>query len=350
MSRKKDGQGKTKKRLADCTTTRTAHNSWDASLRERVQAAVLAGEDEAVLYGQMPKDGPLSAYRAVLDEHPEVFWLSGDVTVAEEPGKRTLRFTRLYPERATTRMQEELEAGVAQALAYAGEGASDLACVGRAYEWFCTHVRYLKSRLRWEDQTAYASLCLREAVCAGISRGFALVLRRMGIDAGMVAGGSDMRALETHAWNWAELGGVRLHVDVTQGVGLYARLGVVGHPFYLVPEEQVGRLRHVSDWGRGGAEPEGGQPAGGRAGVPFAPVVRVGTRKELRAALYLPCAGLRTNGGARLARTLRADEGLFASQEEFEACVRKLVAGVDAERAGFKGYVTYPAQTLVLWG
>ena len=329
-------------RLADGTTTRAAHPAWDDALYERVEAAVLAGEDEVVLFGQTPKDGPTYALQRVLDEHPEVFWLAGDCTLTEEPGRRVLRFRRLYPERDVTRMRAELDARVEQVAEFAGTGESDAERVGLVYERMCTHVRYRESRRAWEDQTAYAALCLREAVCAGISRGFALCLRRLGVRAGVVVGGSDARALDRHAWNVVELGGARLHVDVTQGVSLYGHAGVVGHPLYLVPEADVLVLRHV----------RGSRPAGEDAvpHAPMPPVEACASGKALRAALYDDCTQLRTRGGARAARTLRMDAGAFATQGEFEACVRRLVARVrQGGRAGFRGYATYPGQTLVLW-
>ena len=336
--------------LADGTTTRAAHPAWDDALYERVEAAVLAGEDEVVLFGQMPKDGPAYALRRVLDEHPEVFWLAGDFALAEEPGRRTLRLKRLYPERDAARMQAELDARVGEVVEFATVGTNDAERVELVYEWLCSRVRYRESRLAWEDQTAYAALCLREAVCAGISRAFALCLRRLGVCAGSVVGGADARALDRHAWNVVELAGQRLHVDVTQGVSLYARAGVVGHPLYLVPEAEVLALRHVREGQLEGAD---GARGGDAQGTPVPPVEACASKKALRAALYRSCAGLRTPGGERMALTLRMGAGVFATQGEFEACVRQLVARVrqaGGGSAGFRGYATYPGQTLVLWG
>lgn len=336
-------------RLADGTTTRAAHPAWDDALYERVEAAVLAGEDEVVLFGQMPKDGPAYALRRVLDEHPEVFWLAGDFALAEEPGRRTLRLKRLYPERDAARMQAELDARGGEVVEFAAAGTNDAERVELVYEWLCTRMRYRESRRAWEDQTAYAALCLREAVCAGISRAFVLCLRRLGLRAGIVVGGADTRALDRHAWNVVELTGHRLHVDVTQGVSLYARAGVVGHPLYLVPEAEALALRHVREGQLEGAV----QPVGGEALAPVSPVEVCPSKKALRAALYRSCAGLRTPGEGRMALTLRMGAGVFATQGEFEACVRQLVARVRQgghAGAGFRGYATYPGQTLVLWG
>lgn len=316
--------------------------AWDRRLRDQIAQAVLNNETEVTFYGQVPKEGLFDAVQDMLDEHPEVFWVSGASSMCSSLGQRILTLEPLYPPRAVSRMRGELAASLAHVAGLARAGSTDLERLELAYEWFCTHLRYAPSARAYEDQTSYAALCLRQAVCAGFARGFQLVLDALGVQGGVVVGSSDLRSVDRHAWNYVVLDGEPLHVDVTAGICSFARTHVLCHPLYLLPETRVQGFRYVRDDAPGAGRE-------GQARVPDLPFVATcSSKKELRALLYRDCSQVRSPSGSRCALTVLIDPGVFETPGQFRAHMDKLLAGSVAGM-GFTGYCLHGGYVLELW-
>ena len=90
-------------------------------------------------------------------------------------------------------------------------------------------------RYQFEDQTAWAALILRTAVCGGYADAFAFMMEPLGIEAYYVSG----LIPDYHAWNMVRIGGQWYHIDVTWGRRDFGGYHLVVYDWFLLSDNAV---------------------------------------------------------------------------------------------------------------
>ncbi|MCL2376721.1 MAG: stalk domain-containing protein [Defluviitaleaceae bacterium] len=90
-------------------------------------------------------------------------------------------------------------------------------------------------RYQFEDQTAWAALVLRTAVCGGYADAFAFMMEPLGIDVYYISG----FVPEYHAWNMVRVGGQWFHIDVTWARRNFDGYHLVIYDWFLISDNAV---------------------------------------------------------------------------------------------------------------
>lgn len=153
-------------------------------------------------------------YEAIQSDFPEYFWL--DSRYSYSGNSRVISFTPSYTMSGSTleAAKAALEAVVSSMISDL-DGKSDYEKAKLLHDRLAIATRYASGK---NDQTAYGALVDGTAVCAGYTRAYQLLLRRVGISAWYVVGSSyapNSSTLLPHAWNLVELDGKLYYTDVT---------------------------------------------------------------------------------------------------------------------------------------
>lgn len=195
-----------------------------SSTEEQAAAALLAFEERFTLTGVTPEEA-LDAFHAAIDHHPELFWLTGGCTyynMSNESERRVeiVPDLRVPLEEAKSEYQA-LESAVSSILSGVQSGMSDFekaltlhdALVrGTEYDYVTYERIKQDEQYQSDSQTAYGCLVEHNAVCAGYSRAYQLLLQRVGIPCRYITGDTSEGL---HAWNLITLDGEPYYVDVT---------------------------------------------------------------------------------------------------------------------------------------
>ncbi len=214
---------------------RSLYNSLYAGLSEMAECLTLPC-DAGTLHKVM---------RAVLLDHPELYWFDGKWRGKQETGVLQVmpNYTLSQPEAAAvTQRMEQTVGPLLQSLP-----RDEVACVRKLYDWFLSNVSYQYSQ---NDQKATGALLDRKAVCKGISRAFQLCMNRLGIPSLLVEGTLDGAVM--HVWNLVFLHGQPYHVDVAIGNPRFSGL-FAGHrrnlryPCFLVSDRTLSQTHRMYD-------------------------------------------------------------------------------------------------------
>ena len=159
------------------------------------------------------------AFFAVLDDHPEYFWLSSgcsgeeitygsEVTIKLRP-KYEVEVSRIRP------MRDRFDDLTDQLVRTAKRRSSNL------YEQILFLHDYIVENTDYQhDQhcyDAYGCLVLHHSVCAGYAAAFQVLMQKLGVECGRVSGSSSSKRTGevSHAWNYIRLSDGYYFIDVT---------------------------------------------------------------------------------------------------------------------------------------
>ncbi len=192
-----------------------------------------------------------AAYKAMMGDHPELFWLDGSFTytyssllksVTVQPGHDEVPLDQVEATRAKIEEQADIILGGC------GEGASDYDIVRHVYEHIASNTKY-KIGVD-HNQTIQSVLLGQMSVCAGYARTFQYLLNRAGIFCSYVEGQIGSTG-EEHAWNIVRIDGMYAFVDPTWADPAYAGQdeeiyvdGVI-YDYLCLTTEEITRDDHV---------------------------------------------------------------------------------------------------------
>ena len=194
------------------------------------------------------------ALTAVINDHPEFFWITGSASMSGFRGIGIWQVSLEY-----NLAEEEID-GVAGQIRQAGqeylaslpEGASEYEKVKAAYEYIIYHTDYSLDSA--QDQNIQSVFLYHQSVCAGYARAFKYLLDQAGVWCGVVEGYISDTG-EGHAWNVVRIDGVYSYVDPSWGDPTYGedvtdagRLDII-YDFLSITSEEIQRLRHQPDEG-----------------------------------------------------------------------------------------------------
>lgn len=173
-------------------------------------------EDSSELYARVPTEQFWTAYYAVLNDHPEFFWI-GDSIQVQESGLSgnvvSYSITTTVEPQNRDALQAMLEEAADRCIAGIPEGATDYQKIKYVYEYLIDNTDYDTESPN--NQNIQSVLLGHKSVCAGYAKAFQYILHRMGMFCTYVTGkttdGGD------HGWNIVRIGENYYHVDVTWG-------------------------------------------------------------------------------------------------------------------------------------
>lgn len=181
-----------------------------------------------------------TAFQCVLNDHPEIFYVSGytytKYTYGEEVKRITFTGTYTMKPEIVEKRQAQMEEYITECLSGISPDAEDYEKVKYVYEYLIYHTDYnLDSE---ENQNICSVFLNKESVCQGYAKATQLLLNRLGVMATMVIG--TVESGEGHAWNLVKVNGAYYYVDTTWGDAFY----VLGESEYDYPEEKMPNINY----------------------------------------------------------------------------------------------------------
>ena len=183
------------------------------------------------------------AFRAMMADHPEIFWLDGSLTytysqlgqvVLATPG---LAMSMDMVPGAITLVENDAKPFLDSIV----EGASEYDKARAAYEYIISSCDY---NLEAEhSQSIFSVFVNKSSVCAGYTKAYQYLLQKMGMFCAYVEGTISTTG-EDHAWNLVSIDGQYAYVDVTWGDPAYlnddslaSAAGVIYDYLFLTTDE-----------------------------------------------------------------------------------------------------------------
>lgn len=155
----------------------------------------------------------------VMNDHPEIFYISGYYTTRYTIGDRTVGFSfsgrTIYDAQEIASRNAQIDAYVRTCLAGAPQG-DDYARVRYVYEYLIDRTSYLIDSP--DNQNICSVMMYGASVCQGYAKAAQLLLNRLGVRTTLVVG--TVHTAETsgsHAWNLVLADGNWYYLDVTWG-------------------------------------------------------------------------------------------------------------------------------------
>ncbi len=163
-------------------------------------------------------------YRAVLNDHPELFWVRNRKAVYKTlyTGQDYCSFSPSYSyggENGALKSQSREVQEILQSMEAAkNQIASLLPADATDYEIACTVYTYIIETTEYreseDDQNIAGVFWKQEAVCAGYASAIQYLLEAFGVNCIYVEGTS-LKSEEGHAWNMAQIDGEWYYIDAT---------------------------------------------------------------------------------------------------------------------------------------
>lgn len=196
------------------------------------------------------------AVTALLDDHPEFFWLDGSATMVNYPllGMCRLTFNFNIDASQIDATQTAIDAEAAKYLAQIPAGAGDYDKVKLAYEWLIENTEYVSDSA--QNQNIQSVFLYHESVCAGYAKAMKYLLNQAGVTCAYIEGSvtdPGGGGTESHAWDLVLIDGTWTYVDPSWGDPTYGenasdsgRLPII-YDYLCLTTEEMTRSGHVPD-------------------------------------------------------------------------------------------------------
>lgn len=177
--------------------------------------------EESVRVGTVRTDVLDRAYKAVIADYGEIFWVSGYSYMQYMKGSVMvgIDFSPGYTVTEDERklLQEQIDAAVTEILAGIGTEASDYEKAKYVYEYLAGNVDYVVSAP--DNQNIISVFLNGQTVCQGYACAAQYLLTQLSVQAAIVTGEANGAS---HAWNLVRLDGEYYYMDATWGNSTYA--------------------------------------------------------------------------------------------------------------------------------
>ena len=214
-------------------------------IAERASVFSVYAEDSATIE---------NALRAVCDDHPEFFWLSGSASIYgyQGAGMKEITLDFSIEAEAIESITASMEQTVEEYLSSLPENASEYEKVKAAYDFIIRTTDYKLNA--YQGQNIVSVLVFHESVCAGYAKAFKYLLDKAGVWCAYMTGNVTRGGItEAHAWNMVRIDGTEAYVDITWGDPTYegdvfdARIPAVTYDYFCITTSDMVRTLHVPD-------------------------------------------------------------------------------------------------------
>ncbi len=193
-----------------------------------------------------------NAIDAVLNDHPELFWIDNNYGYSYDPADGTVKEIKFtFFDFADTPNEwrsakeifdHEVEKITEKALAYPTLAERELFI----HDYICENTNY-DERAPY-NQSAYSSIVLHSSVCAGYSRGFQYLMQKAGFTCYYVTGRADGISGITagpgydegaHSWDMVLINGQFYNIDCLWDDTASDTYGTMIYPFFNVTDEAL---------------------------------------------------------------------------------------------------------------
>lgn len=178
-------------------------------------------------FEEVEEDTVINAYIAVMNDHPEYFWLNkgyrytksalGDHTEIDfvPTSNGTESTIPVKNDRFQMKVQYIVEKAQKQESLYDQVlFVHDYIVENTHYDTEAAENKDTDTKQYFDSSTAYGCLINGKAVCSGYSAAFQYIMKRLGIPSGRITGQS-VESGERHEWNYVTLGDYNYQMDVT---------------------------------------------------------------------------------------------------------------------------------------
>lgn len=226
---------------------------WYADIYRVLSGHLPEGELLQDLLGELGTRDVDRLFRCVMNDHPELFYVSGYSQVEYFQNEKLQRIVfegsyTMDEEEANIR-QQQIEAYVDECLGGIPGDASEYEKVKYVYEYIIEHTDY---RLDAPQNQNICSVFIgKESVCQGYAKAVQYLLERLGVTCTLVLGYVDNVG---HAWNLVQIDGRYYYVDATWGDASYrsggenvGRYPKVNYDYLCVTTEQLCKTHVISN-------------------------------------------------------------------------------------------------------
>ena len=200
-------------------------------------------------------------FSRLLDNHPEIFWLTGGASgKGVKTGVMTVYTYDLDTncdisnlENMKNELENQVNAIVTQADTYSSEYEKAL-YVHDEIVRRCEYDTETYYGMKANDlvYTAYGCLVGNRAVCSGYAKAYQMIMNRLGIECGYVTGNAtNSMGTGAHAWNYVKIDGAYYYVDVTWDDPLVigGGSGDISHEYFCISYDEISK-DHTFDEGQ----------------------------------------------------------------------------------------------------
>lgn len=175
---------------------------------------ILAFEEE-ILLSDTDNDAIDKAYRALLKDHQELFWVHNGKTYYKTINKSDTVFAPSYgcTQEEAAPVQTYMEQAYQQVAASLPEGCGAYDKIRTVYDYVIGRTDYVVNE---NDQNIAGVFAQGQAVCAGYAGAVQYLLERLDVESIYVSGETKMSS-GGHAWNIVNIDGNYYYVDATNG-------------------------------------------------------------------------------------------------------------------------------------
>ncbi|MBR5513095.1 MAG: hypothetical protein IKV85_03790 [Ruminococcus sp.] len=207
------------------------------------------------LYGVFEDDTLTAVLRRIENDFPEYYWIGYEYYLVKSSGTfmettSTVSFhgADAYEPQVVLDKLYEIEAASNQILSSIPQGLDDFEKALYVYDYIANTTVYATDRKGVDEigtwDTVYGCLVLGEAVCGGYSKAFSYVMKRLGIDCGVVTGEVADENGENvgHAWNYIMIDNKYYWLDLTWD-DTDDETDPVSHTYFLIDDMRMNKNR-----------------------------------------------------------------------------------------------------------
>lgn len=201
-------------------TLSEAQKVWYADIYRILSGHLTEGDLQESKIGELGTEDVDFLFRCVMNDHPELFYVSGYSQVEYTRNDKLYRlgFEGTYTmdaQEAEIRRQQ-IDAYVQECLTGISQEASQYEKVKYVYEYLIENTEYRLDAP--QNQNICSVFISRESVCQGYAKAMQYLLERLDVPCTLVLGYVDGVG---HAWNLVQVDGEYYHVDTTWGDASY---------------------------------------------------------------------------------------------------------------------------------
>ena len=213
-----------------------------------IYEGLMKGSDKIDCPIKLDSDQLSNAIDAVLNDHPEIFWVDNNYSYSYDPADGNIKeITFAFYDFADTpeklqAAKAELESAAASVISEANAYQTVVERELYIHDYICENTVY--DEYAPYHQSAYSTLVLHRSVCAGYARSFQYLMQRTGATCYYVTGSTE-RAVAgsddggSHSWNMVLINGEFYNVDCLWDDTASDSYGSPIYPFFNIPDSEM---------------------------------------------------------------------------------------------------------------